>query len=167
MRKMRARKRGIVTRLKNGVPTLIFVPLTASAMSGKIVPRKTVKATATRRRLFKRNADSREMSESSSPWALSFSPRQARREREKRRTTPMNERKKIPMEDCVNEWTEPIIPERVRNVPNWVREKVSTIRVRFQTRSIRRRSWIMTEWRKAVPVSQGMKAAFSTGSHAQ
>ena len=30
-----------------------------------------------------------------------------------------------------------------------------------------RRSWIITEWRNAVAVSQGMKAAFSTGSHAQ
>ena len=41
------------------------------------------------------------------------------------------------------------------------------IRVRFQSFSMRRRSWIITECRKAVPVSHGMKAAFSTGSHAQ
>jgi len=32
---------------------------------------------------------------------------------------------------------------------------------------MRRRSWIITECRNAVPVSHGMKAAFSTGSHAQ
>ena len=38
---------------------------------------------------------------------------------------------------------------------------------RFQSCSIRRRSWIMTEWRNAVAVSHGMNAAFSTGSHAQ
>jgi hypothetical protein len=37
----------------------------------------------------------------------------------------------------------------------------------FQSFSMRRRSWIITEWRNAVPVSQGMNAAFSTGSHAQ
>ena len=37
----------------------------------------------------------------------------------------------------------------------------------FQTLSIPRFSWIITECRKAVPTSQGMRLAFSTGSHAQ
>ena len=60
-----------------------------------------------------------------------------------------------------------MMPERVRNVPNSVRPKVRMMRVRFQSLSIRRRSWIITECRSAVAVSQGMKAAFSTGSHAQ
>jgi hypothetical protein len=44
---------------------------------------------------------------------------------------------------------------------------VPQIRVTFQTFSIPRRSWTMIEWRKAVPVSQGMSEAFSTGSHPQ
>ena len=38
---------------------------------------------------------------------------------------------------------------------------------RFQTRSIPRRSWTITEWMKAVPVSHGRNDAFSTGSHIQ
>ena len=63
--------------------------------------------------------------------------------------------------------TEPRIPLRVRKVPKMTREKVRVTRTRFQTFSIRFRSWIMTEWMKAVPVSQGMKEAFSTGSQAQ
>ena len=37
----------------------------------------------------------------------------------------------------------------------------------FQTFSMSFFSWIVTECRKAVAVSQGMKAAFSTGSQAQ
>src|SRR5690554_1146883 len=48
-----------------------------------------------------------------------------------------------------------------------VSRKVETIRLRFQTLSISRRSCTMTECRNAVAVSQGMKDAFSTGSHAQ
>ena len=48
-----------------------------------------------------------------------------------------------------------------------VRLNVEITRDRFQTRSMPRRSWIITEWRKAVAVIHGRKAAFSTGSHAQ
>jgi hypothetical protein len=39
--------------------------------------------------------------------------------------------------------------------------------VTFQTRSIARRSWTITECRNAVAVNQGRSAAFSTGSQAQ
>ena len=37
----------------------------------------------------------------------------------------------------------------------------------FQTFSIPRFSWIITECRNAVPVSHGISEAFSTGSQAQ
>ena len=60
-----------------------------------------------------------------------------------------------------------MIPERVRNVPNRASENVRITRTMFQTFSIPRRSWTITECRKAVATSQGMKAAFSTGSQAQ
>ena len=63
--------------------------------------------------------------------------------------------------------TDPMMPERVRKVPKMVSENVRMIRVRFQSLSMRRRSWIITECRNAVAQSHGMKAAFSTGSHAQ
>ena len=66
-----------------------------------------------------------------------------------------------------NAWTDEITPLRVRKVPKIVRAKVSVIRVMFQIFSIGRRSWTMTEWTNAVPMSQGMNEAFSTGSHAQ
>ncbi len=39
--------------------------------------------------------------------------------------------------------------------------------VTFQTRSIARRSWTITECRNAVAVNHGSSAAFSTGSQAQ
>ena len=39
--------------------------------------------------------------------------------------------------------------------------------VTFQTRSMPRRSWTITECRKAVAVNQGSAPAFSTGSHPQ
>ena len=56
-------------------------------------------------------------------------------------------------------------PLRVRNVPRMVRQNVAASSDRFQTRSIPRRSCTSTEWMKAVPVSQGRRLAFSTGSH--
>jgi hypothetical protein len=58
-------------------------------------------------------------------------------------------------------------PLRVRNVPRIVRLKVRMIRIMFQTFSIPRFSWIITECTKAVPASHGINAEFSTGSQAQ
>jgi hypothetical protein len=37
-------------------------------------------------------------------------------------------------------------PERVKNVPSTVNEKVAMASERFQTRKSPRRSWTMTEW---------------------
>ena len=167
IRNSRERKIGILTRLKNGAPTLTLTPRTASDRSGKTVPKKTVKAAATRNRLFRRNMDSRETTESSTPSARRRSTREASSENDPRSTSARKARKKTPIEPWVKEWTEPMIPERVRNVPKSVRPNVRKIRARFQSLSMRRRSWIITECRNAVAVSHGMKAAFSTGSHAQ
>jgi hypothetical protein len=58
-------------------------------------------------------------------------------------------------------------PERVRKVPKIVSQNVMQMRKMFHTFIIPRRSWIMIEWRNAEAVSQGRKAAFSTGSQAQ
>src|SRR5687768_4369727 len=60
-----------------------------------------------------------------------------------------------------------MMPLRVRNVPRIVSANVAVTRLRFQTRSIPRRSSTMAECRNAVAVSQGRNDAFSTGSHAQ
>ena len=67
----------------------------------------------------------------------------------------------------MNECTDEITPLRVRNVPNSVSMNAIPISARFHTFSMSLRSWIITECRYAVITSQGMKAAFSTGSHAQ
>ena len=52
-------------------------------------------------------------------------------------------------------------------MPSRQSEKVPTISETFQTLSIPRFSWTITECRKAVPASHGISAAFSTGSQAQ
>ena len=71
-----------------------------------------------------------------------------------------------PMVPLLKAWTESTTPDRVRKVPRMVSENVATSRLRFQTRSIPRRSWTSTEWMYAVPVSHGSNDAFSTGSQA-
>jgi hypothetical protein len=48
-----------------------------------------------------------------------------------------------------------------------VRLNVAHSSDRFQTRSMPRRSWTITEWMYAVPVSHGSSDAFSTASHPQ
>ena len=76
-------------------------------------------------------------------------------------------RKNGPIALCVNACTLARTPLRVRNVPSTVNRKVATISVMVHVLSIPRRSWTITECRKAVAVSHGMNDAFSTGSHAQ
>ena len=78
----------------------------------------------------------------------------------------MNERNHGPIELCVNEWIELTTPDRVRKVPNSERQNASETSTTFQTFSIPRFSWIITECRNAVAASQGISAAFSTGSQA-
>ena len=78
----------------------------------------------------------------------------------------MKTRNHGPMSLSVNEWIELRIPERVRNVPKIERKNAPITSRTFQTRSIPRFSWIITECRKAVAASHGISAAFSTGSHA-
>ena len=72
-----------------------------------------------------------------------------------------------PIGDCVKLCTDVTTPERVRNVPRIVRQNVASTSDRFQTRSMPRRSWTITEWMNAVPVSHGSSDAFSTGSQPQ
>ena len=44
---------GVKARLKNGAPTETLRPVTTSAISGHIVPKKTTKVATTRRRLLR------------------------------------------------------------------------------------------------------------------
>ena len=78
----------------------------------------------------------------------------------------MKPRNQGPIELSVNEWIEFSTPERVRNVPNSESENASITSSMFQTFSIPFFSCTITECRKAVAASQGISAAFSTGSQA-
>src|SRR6201994_4404635 len=77
---------------------------------------------------------------------------------------PVNQ---LPMEDCAKAWTELTRPERVRSVPRMHSMKVLKMSQTFQFFIMPRFSCIMTECRKAVPVSHGISEAFSTGSQPQ
>ena len=78
----------------------------------------------------------------------------------------MKPRNHGPIELCVNEWIELMIPERVRNVPKSDRQNARTTRSMFQTFIIPFFSCTITECRNAVAASHGISAAFSTGSQA-
>ena len=69
-----------------------------------------------------------------------------------------------PMSDSANACTELTTPERVRKVPKIASRNVEKISHMFQTFIMPRFSCIITECRKAVPVSHGSSDAFSTGS---
>ena len=167
MRNSRAKPIGIVIRSKYGLPTEIRSPFAASTSSGNTVPSSTTKANAPNRRLLTRNAEVRETGDSMEPTVLMESPRQAMRPTVVTTTRPKNPSSIGPMPDSVKACTDSSTPDRVMNVPRMVSENVAQSSERFQTRNIPWRSWTMTEWRYAVPVSQGRKEAFSTGSQAQ
>ena len=78
-----------------------------------------------------------------------------------------NTAKNGPMFDCAKACTEETIPLRVRNVPKMLKKNVRMTSTTFQTFSMPRFSWIITECRKAVPESHGSTEAFSTGSQPQ
>ena len=167
MRNSSARPNGTVMRSKYGSPTDSCVPRIASAMSGNTVPSSTTNANAANSRLLPRNAASRDSAESIRPGARSRSPRHAMSAMPDPAQMARNARSHPPIDDCENACTEFTTPERVRNVPRMVRQNVAITSDRFQTRSIARRSWTITEWMNAVAVSHGSSDAFSTGSHAQ
>jgi len=79
----------------------------------------------------------------------------------------MKPRNHGPIADCEKACTELTTPLRVRKVPKMVSRNVAKTSQTFHTRIMPRFSCIITECRKAVPVSQGISDAFSTGSQAQ
>src|SRR5208283_2913105 len=126
-----------------------------------------VKQTVRRRRLLNRKLDSRETSDSSLCSLLRCDRLYMRKKLQTARVNPIKTRNQVPIEDCAKACTELITPERVRNVPSIESRKVAKMSDIFQTFSMPRFSCIMTECRNAVPVSQGMSEAFSTGSQPQ
>ena len=131
------------------------------------MPSSTTKANDPNSRLLAKKAPVRDTGESMEPPTRMSSPRHAMRPTVVATTRAKNPRSIGPMPDSVKECTESSTPDLVMKVPRMVRANVALSRDRFQTRSIPRRSWTMTECRNAVPVSHGRNEAFSTGSHAQ
>ena len=78
-----------------------------------------------------------------------------------------NQTNQLPIPDCAKACTELIIPLRVRKVPRIASQNVAKTSHMFHIFSIPRFSCIITECRKAVPVSHGISEAFSTGSQPQ
>src|SRR5262245_6660722 len=119
------------------------------------------------RMLLNRNALSRERSDS---MVFSVRRRGSRSTSRARHSTTTDTQKPAnhgPREDLVKECTEETTPLRVMKVPKMDRQKVIRMSRTFQTFIIPFFSWIITEWMKAVMVSQGIREAFSTGSQAQ
>src|ERR1035441_6008008 len=132
---------------------------------GKNVPHNIVKQTTSKSRLLNRKLDSRETSDSSLCSLFRCDRFPIRKKVQTARVKPMKTRNQVPIEDCAKACTELITPDRVRNVPSIESRKVAKISDMFHTFNMPRFSCIMTECRNAVPVSQGISEAFSTGSH--
>ncbi len=90
-----------------------------------------------------------------------------RRPTEKARTAARKASRYGPTADCTNECTDCTTPLRVRKSPNRHSANAAITSTMFQTLSMPFFSWTMIECRKAVAASHGIRAALSTGSHAQ
>src|SRR5882724_4083161 len=167
VRTKRPRKIGIVTRLKNGGPTVTLVPCTHSDKRGKSVPHRMVKHAASSSRLLKRKLDSRETTASNLFSLLRCSRFLIKKNRHTTKTEPRKIPNQFPIGDCANACTDEMMPLRVSSVPNIESMKVMKISHTFHTFSMPRFSCIITECRNAVPVIQGISEASSTGSHPQ
>ena len=153
--------------MNHGGPTLAFVPVTASEISGKNVPQKITKHMPTSTRLLSRKIASRLSSESSLWVERRLSRRETTRATEPSVHSAMKPTKGTPSVESPKAWIDCRIPERTRNVPTRARMKAPMTSETFHMRSIPRRSWTIPECRKAVANSHGISEAFSTGSQAQ
>ncbi len=158
---------GVVSRLNQGGPTVCSVPVTASEMSGKNVPQRITRASATSTRLLSMKKASRDSSESRRASLRRSGSRETTSATDRAITQAMKIRNCTPMVEAPNAWIESRIPLRTRNVPSRASVNVAQMSDTFHTFSIPRFSWTMIECRKAVPTSHGISDAFSTGSHAQ
>ena len=155
---------GPKVRLKNGAPTEILSPVRTSSASGYSVPMKTVAQAVVRKRLLSTSAPSREIG-ANSPPCFSADARQAYSDRlppmKRQRISRMNTPR---VGSVANACTEVRTPERTRKVPSSDSEKVRIDSRMVQTFSALRFSITTAECSSAVPASQGISEAFSTGS---
>ncbi len=103
----------------------------------------------------------------SEPASRRQSRRSHARPKEKTRSTASTAKKMEPTAPPEKACTESSTPLLVRKVPKMVREKERTISA--QHHHLRAGIPVLgsSVWSRAVPVSQGNREAFSTGSHAQ
>ena len=141
--------------------------MNASEISGKNVPQKITTTSPSSSRLLMRKIDSREASDSIRRSDLRSGRRETISAAEPAITTAIRPSSGVPTVDAPKAWIDSRMPERTRKVPSSARLNVATISDTFQTFSIPRFSWTITECRNAVPASHGISEAFSTGSHPQ
>tara|TARA_Y100000031_G_scaffold68927_1_gene76686 strand:+ start:258 stop:638 length:381 start_codon:yes stop_codon:yes gene_type:complete len=122
--------------LKKGAPTVIFSPFTASDKTGNIVPQKTEKQINPNTILLNRNPLSRDVNDSIFLLAFSTGSRIRTRVIQKTRIRIIKPRNTGPKSETAKEWTEDIIPLRVKNVPKIQRINVVNIKIIFQVFSI-------------------------------
>jgi len=89
--------------------------------------------------LLIRNVPSRETNDSMRCDEATRCARVEKRVNDPTRTRTRNPSNAGPIADCVNEWTELMVPDRVRNVPRIVREKALMTNTKFQAWSMLRR----------------------------
>ena len=128
------------------------------------MPTKTVSAAVVSSRLLSTSAPSR-LTGANSPPPLSAGARQAKSASDPPTAITSSTRMKRPRSgSTAKAWTEVRTPERTRKVPSRESPNVTIASSRVQLFSVSRFSTTIAEWSRAVPVSQGMKLAFSTGS---
>ena len=122
--------------MKKGAPTVIFSPFTASDKTGNIVPQKTEKQINPKTILLNRNPLSRDVKDSIFLLAFSTGSRIRMRVIQKTRIRIIKPRNTGPKSETAKEWTDDIIPLRVKNVPKIQRINVVNINIIFQVLSI-------------------------------
>ena len=133
-------------------------------ISGNKVPNNTVRVATRNTTLFTNSRLSREIQEKLTRLCTAGA-RRAYRIREPPITIPRKARINTPRAGSVAKaWTEVSTPERTRKVPSRLREKVKIANSTVQLRNRPRFSVAARLCTRAVPASQGMKEAFSTGS---
>src|SRR6185503_9427804 len=155
---------GANTDSKYGGPTEILPRPSASRKSGYSVPSSTAAQATINSTLLASSIDSRE-SNSNMPPGETLLARQAYSVSEPPITSARKQRMKMPRFGSVaNACTEVSTPERTRKVPSRLRENAMIASSTVQDLKAPRFSVTAREWISAVPISQGMKEAFSTGS---
>src|SRR6516225_1972013 len=136
----------------------------ASSSNGYIVPSSTEAHTTTNSMLLPSSMDSRDTSAKRAP-SPTFGARQAYSASAPPTTMPRNTRMNSPRRGSVaNACTDDSTPERTMKVPSSDSVNASSASSTVHDLNAPRFSVTASEWISAVPASQGMKDAFSTGS---